>query len=95
MKILNLENEENQELLQEIKNRVDKDKLCFQEKKVQAFQECFRPFLPSKHVYTPFPITDILSTILDKDTMPSEDTKHLCKIGLHSPISKKTKQKSY
>ena len=66
MKILNLENEENQELLQEIKNRVDKDKLCFQEKKVQAFQECFRPFLPSKHVYTPFPITDILSTILDK-----------------------------
>lgn len=33
MKILNLENEGNQEMLQEIRNRVDKYKLCFQEKK--------------------------------------------------------------
>ncbi|XP_011838542.1 PREDICTED: HEAT repeat-containing protein 4 [Mandrillus leucophaeus] len=40
MKILNLGNEGNQEMLQEIKNRVNKCKLCFQEK-IQGSQEVF------------------------------------------------------
>lgn len=37
MSILNLENEDNQEMLQEIKNRVHKYKLCFQEE-IQGFK---------------------------------------------------------
>lgn len=87
MKILNLENEGHRELLQEIKNRVDKCKLCFQAKK--KFRPLLQTLFPSKHVYTPFPVTGILSTILDKDTMLSEDRIYLCKTGLYNPISKK------
>lgn len=52
MKILKLESEGNQEMLQEVKNKVDKC-TCFQGK-IQGLQEFFRPFLPLKHVYTPF-----------------------------------------
>ena len=50
MKILNLENEGNQEMLQEIRNRVDKYKLCFQEK-IQGSQE----FLPGGSVIKNLP----------------------------------------
>lgn len=64
MKILNLENEGNQEMLQKIKNRVDKYKLCFQEK-IQGSQGFLRPLFPPKHVRTLFPNTEILSTAPD------------------------------
>lgn len=54
MKILKLDSKGNQEMVQEVKDKVDKCKMCFQGK-IQALQKFFRPFLPLTHVYTLFP----------------------------------------
>jgi hypothetical protein len=60
MKILNLENEGNQEMLQEIKNRVSAN--CLKKKKKFGTHKSSKDLFSPKHVHTLFSTTEILST---------------------------------
>lgn len=69
MKILNLENEGNQEMLQEIKNRVSASYVF--KRKFRALKSSSDPFLHHRNTF-----------YNHTGTIFSEDTKHLCKIRL-------------